>query len=188
MTVRQLVLVTIAATTLLLLSISCRVESREGAPTPESAVRNAGPDPSAPTAVVSPEERDEILALVLRQLFEERPEPFRGERINLIFVGVGDPSSLSDPSSGLLANVKTDGREVLPQSDSHFDLERGVRHKTTDRRGVLFFAELRCFGHDEAVVRAGYVEHGKIGARFLVLVERVEGSWVIKEGGRVAVS
>jgi len=103
----------------------------------------------------------EILNVVLRHLFEYRDKSLQGRRADLFFVGVGDRFSLSDPSPELLSNLTSSDRTVLPQSLSTFDLQEGVRHRSSGRLGLLFYARILCQDGDDLIVKGGYIEHRK---------------------------
>lgn len=131
----------------------------------------------------------ELAEAVFRKLFEFRSHSLQGERANLFFIGIGDfNESISDPDASLVAALNTPGARVLPQSHSSFDVQRGVRHRRTDELGLLFYAGRGCIREDEAFVRAGYVEHGKSGMRFLLYLHYMDGGWRLVEVGRTAVS
>lgn len=130
-----------------------------------------------------------LLEAVFSQLFRFRDRSLQGERASLFFVGIGDfNANLVDPHPGLTKALGQEGVRVLPQSASSFDVQRGVRHRDTGELGLLFYTEPGCVTGEEAFARGGYVEHGKSGMRFLLLLRRTEGVWRVVEVGPTGVS
>ena len=133
-------------------------------------------------------EPDRVLTAVYAQLFAYRRFTVQGSRANLFFLAVGELGELADPDSQVLAQLASPEFRVYPQSASTFDIGRGVRDRTTDELGLLFYASTICVDGENAFVRAGYVEHGKSGMRFILFLRHVDGAWKVMEVGRIAIA
>ena len=156
--------------------------------TPGSTPRTLVTSPSARVSL-SAEDNLGVLAVVFRRLFDDRRYSVQGRGAKLFFVGVGHRAALRDPDTDLLHRLASSDWRVLPQSMSTFDVARGVRHKDTDELGLLFYARIIAVDGDDVILRSGYVEHGKSGIEYLMVVSQPDGSsWRVMEAVRTSVS
>ena len=87
-----------------------------------------------------------------------------------------------DPSPALMARFAQHKPRVEPRSHAQVSVDKGVVHRETGERGLIFRVTAITFvGADVAIVEGGYYEGNMSSSGNTYRVERKDGVWVVTD-------
>jgi hypothetical protein len=122
---------------------------------------------------------DQVREAVFRYQFTHNASGMK-ERAPVYFLSLGEVGADQNPSAALMARFANHQPRVEPMSRASITLERGVRHRDTDERGLAFrVTSMKWVSADVVEVEGGYYEGSLSSSGNTYRVERTGGAWVV---------